>query len=149
MNEMFKCENGTQFSLEDCIMVSVLRPIAAQQLFEDEDETYYAKVYITDRRKTPLFSCSIIRKDYDRLSEMKELFKCENGDMFSLDVCISKSVLRPGVVQQHLKEEGITFYAELYITDVAKSFLVRQKITRKDYDRLSEVYIDPISGNHI
>ena len=78
---------------------------------------------------------------------MKRMFKCENGNLFSLDDCISISVLRPEVVQQLLEEEGITYYAKVYVTDVSKKFLVHYNITRKEYDRLLEVYIDPISGD--
>ena len=99
MKQMFKCENGTQFSLDDCIMVSVLRPDTVRKLFEDEGVSYYAKVWVTDRQKNSLNCYNIVHKDYDRLVavKMKEMFKCGNGDMFSLDTCISKSALCPEV----------------------------------------------------
>ena len=148
---MFKCGNGDLFSLDDCMSISVLRPDEIQKVSEDECVEYYAKVYIFDMQNGSLVCYNIVREDYDHIIEEKpkQMFKCENGDMFSLDACISKSVLRPEVVQQRLKKEGITYYAELYITDVEKRFLVRQNVTRKDCDRLSEVYVDPISENHI
>ena len=146
---MFTCENGAQFTLDACISVTVLRPNEVQMLFDDDGITYYAKVYITDRQKKSLVCYNIIRRDYDRLLEvkMKKMFRCENGDLFSLDDCISFSVLRPDVVQQLLEDEGVTYYAKVYITDGQKNFLVSYNITCKDYDRLLEVYQDPRLGN--
>ena len=151
MKQMFKCENGNLFPLDDCICISVLRPDEVQILFKSEDVTYYAKVGTVDKQNVSRDCYNIVRKDYDRLvaERTKEMFKCENGDLFSLDTCISMSELCSEAVRKLWEKEGITYYAELCITDVAKSFLVRQNITRKDYDCLSEVYIDPISGNHI
>lgn len=151
MKQMFKCGNGDLLSLDDCMSISLVRPDEMQKNSEDEGVVYYAKVYISDMQNVSLDCYNIVREDYDRIIEEKpkRMFKCENGDMVSLDACISKSVLRPEVVQQRFKKEGTTYYAELYITDVEKRFLVRQNVTRKDCDRLSEVYVDPISGNHI
>lgn len=78
---------------------------------------------------------------------MKQMFKCENGDLFSLDDCISVSVLRPEAVQQLFEDEGVTYYAKVYITDSQKIALVWYNITRKDYDRLTEVYKNLWVGN--
>lgn len=147
MKKMFKCESGILFSLDDCIMVSVLRPNEVRILFDDEGVAYYAKAYIVDRQNASPACYNIVRKDYDLLAEMriKEMFKCGNGDLFSLCACISKSELRPELVQ----EEGVTHYAKLYISDVQKICMVQCNITREDYDRLSKVYTDPILGNRI
>ena len=140
MKQMFKCEGIDPFSLDDCIMVSVPRPGAAQ---EGEG---YAKVYIADRQN---ISHNIVRKDYDRLVDEKEMFQCEDGNLLSLNACISISLLRPEVVQKLLEREGVTYYAQLYISDVSKTCMCNCNITREDYDRLSKVYIDPIFGNRI
>lgn len=147
MKQMFNCESGIQFSLDDCIMVSVLRPNEVRILLDDEGVTYYAKVYIVGRQNASPACYNIVRKDYDRLAEVriKEMFKLGNGDMLSLGACISKSELRPELVQ----DEGVTYCAKLYITDVSKKFMVPYNITREDYDRLSVVYVDPIFGNRI
>ena len=151
MNQVFKCENGDQFSLNDCMMVSVLYPDAVQKLFEDEGVRYYAKVYITDRQSNSLVCYNIVRKDYDRLVEMRmnEVFKCGNGDILSLNAFISMSELRSEVVQQLLQEEGVTYYAKLYITGVSKKCQLQRNITLEDYTRLSKVYADPIFGSRI
>ena len=152
MKQMFKCENGTQFSLDDCIMVSVLSPNEARELCEDDGEAYYAKVHIVGRQNiSPVCddNVNIVRNDYDRLVDVKEMFKCENGNLFSLGACISKSVLGPESVKHHFEEEGETYYAKLHITDVLKKCIVQCNITREDYDRLSKVYTDPMFGNRI
>ena len=70
MKQMFKCENGDLFSLDDCLSISVLHPDAVRQLFEDEGVTYYAKVYISDRQKVALVWYNITRKDYYRLLDV-------------------------------------------------------------------------------
>lgn len=147
MKQMFKCERGFQFSLDDCVMVSVLRPNEVRILLDDEGVAYYAKAYIVDRQNASPACYNIVRKDYDRLVEkkIKEMFKCGNGDLLSLCACISKSELRPELVQ----EEGVTHYAKLYISDVSKKCMLNYNITREDYDRLSKVYTDPILGNRI
>ena len=151
MQQMFTCENGVQFSLDDCISVTVLRPNEVQMLFDDDGITYYAKVQTVGRQHVPPDCYNIVREDYDRLTEerKKDMFKCGNGDMFSLDACISKSVLGPEAVENYLEEEGVTYYAELFITDVLKTCMFRHNITRDEYDRLSNVYKDPIFENRI